>query len=105
MKFIKGMPNIKIFQNDNYMLEIKTVQKFDEDEDRIILKCAEEISEFKRGFICDIETIYIVESDNGDNVVKELSMRNDIIKNLVLVYMNKCSQFGYITEFEYIFYK
>jgi len=102
MKFIKGMPNIKIFQNDNYMLEIKTVQKFDEDEDRIILKCAEEISEFKRGFICDMETIYIVESDN---VVKELSIRSDIIKNLVLVYMNKCSQFGYITEFEYIFYK
>ena len=102
MKFINGMPDIKIFQNDNYMLEIKTVQKFDEDEDRIILKCAEEISEFKRGFICDMETIYIVESDN---VVKELSMRNDIIKDLVLVYINKCSQFGYVTEFEYIFYK
>jgi len=101
MKFIKGTPNIKIFQNDKYILEINTVQKFDENEDKVILKCAEEISEFKRGFVCDMNYSHTVENIDS----KVISERIDIMKELVLVYINKYSQYGYTTEFEYVFYK
>ena len=101
MKFIKGVPDLKILQNDQYIFEIKSVQRFDEDEDRVILKCAEEISEFKRGFVCDMNCSFTVE----DTILKVMNMRNDTIKDLVLVYINKQSQYGYIPEFEYVFYK
>ena len=40
-----------------------------------------------------------------DTILKVMNMRNDIIKDLVLVYINKQSQYGCITEFEYVFYK
>jgi hypothetical protein len=103
MKFIKNVPNLKISQNNQYIFEIKTVQKFDEDEDRVILKCAEEILEFKRGFVCDMNCIYtIIETDDDFKTIGE---RVDIIKDLILVYINKYSQYDELTEFEYIFYK
>lgn len=87
MKFIKGVPNIKISQNDKYIFEINTVQKFNEDEDRIILKCAEEVPEFQRGFVCNMDCIYMVEKIENNNS-KIIDERNDTIKDLVLVYIN-----------------
>ena len=40
-----------------------------------------------------------------NTILKVMNMRNDTIKDLVLVYINKQSQYGYIPEFEYVFYK
>lgn len=105
MKFIKGVPDIKISQNGKYIFEINTVQKFIESEDKIILKCAEEIPEFKRGFVCDMDCIYIIIDTDDPNFQKIISERSDTIKDLVLVYINKHSQYDEVTEFEYIFYK
>lgn len=39
MIFITGVQNIKVKVNDDYIFEIKTVQTFEEWEDRVILKC------------------------------------------------------------------
>ena len=104
MKFIESVPNIKISQNNQYILEIRSVQKFNEDENKIILKCAEEVVDFKRGFVCDMECSFqLVEVNvSKNNVVNE---RIDIIKDLVLVYINKDTQYGYVPDFEYVFYK
>ena len=71
MIFIKGVPNIKIKYNNVYMFEIKTVKVFKEYEDRIILKCAEEIPEFKRGFVCDMELIFNAFNINAEIVQKK----------------------------------
>jgi hypothetical protein len=102
MKFIKDLPNIIISQNDQYMFEIRSVQKFNEDENRVILKCAEEISEFKRGYVCDMECYFrLIENEENNEVGK----RVDTVRDLVLVYINKNVEFGYVSDFEYVFYK
>jgi len=65
---------------------------------------AEEVVDFKRGFVCDMECSFqLVEVNvSENNVVNE---RIDIIKDLVLVYINKDTQYGYVPDFEYVFYK
>lgn len=102
MKFIKGLPNIIISQNNQYMFEIRSVQKFNEDENKIILKCAEEIPAFKRGYVCDMGCYFELVENDENNKVGE---RVDVIRDLVLVYINKDIEFGYVSDFEYVFYK
>lgn len=102
MKFIKNVPNIKILQNNQYILEIKSVQTFREIQDKVILQCAEEIPMFKRGYICDMECHFqlidsICQENDGERI--------DVIKDLVLVYINKDINFDYMPQFEYVFYK
>jgi hypothetical protein len=101
MNFIKGMPNIKILKDNKYMFDITTVQKFDEKEDKIILQCAEDIPEFMRGFVCDMDCRFQIVNENCENKYE----RNSINKDLVLVYINKDLQYNYMPSFEYIFFK
>ena len=102
MKFIKDISNIIILQNDHCKFEIRSVQGFNEDENKIILKCAEDISEFKKGYVCDMECHFqlidsICQENDGERI--------DVIKDLVLVYINKDMNFDYMPQFEYVFYK
>ncbi len=101
MKFIKDLPDIIILQNNQYKFNIKSVQKFNEDESRVILKCVEDISEFKKGYVCDMECHFpLVEIDGV-----EVGKRIDTIRDLVLVYINKDIESEYAPSFEYVFYK
>lgn len=104
MKFIKDVPNIIILQNDHCKFEIRSVQKFNEDENKIILKCAEDISEFKKGYVCDMECHFQLTGNDGNNNY-EAGKRIDTIRDLVLVYTNKDIQMEYAPSFEYVFYK
>jgi hypothetical protein len=101
MNFIKGVPIIKISQNNKYLFNITTVQKFKENEDKVILQCAEDIPEFMRGYICNMDCHFKVVNENCENKYE----RNSIIKDLVLVYINKDLQYNYMPSFEYIFFK
>lgn len=101
MNYIKGMPNIKILKNNIYMFDITTVQKFDEKEDKIILQCAEDVPEFMRGFVCDMDCHFQVVNQFGENKYE----RNNINKDLVLVYVNKNIEYNYMPSFEYVFFK
>lgn len=102
-KYILDLPNITIidhFNNNTY--EINTVQSYEEDDDRVVLQCAEHTPYFKRGFVCDVICNFSVR-DNESSITKEV--RTDSIKDSVLVYINKVSRFGETTQFQYIFYK
>jgi len=101
MNFIKDIPSIKILKNNKYMFDITTVQKFNETEDKIILQCTEDVPEFMKGFVCDIDCHYQIVNGN----YKKEYERNNIIKDLVLVYINKNAECNYIPKFEYIFFK
>lgn len=102
MNIIKGVPNIKLIINNQQIKVINTIQSFKEDEYKVLLKCAEEIPEFKRGLVCDL----YYEFELYDLKSQEISgMRGDFIRDLVLVYINKRADIEYLPQFEYVFYK
>lgn len=103
MKFIShSVPDVTVVSDDKgYELNIKTMQYLDEQEDRVCLKCAEYIPIFKRGFTCNLVCHY--ETTNRDQKDKE--KYSDVIKDLVLVYINKSWDIESIPSFEYVFYK
>lgn len=80
---------------------ITTIQYFNEDEDRVILQCAENVSIFKRGFVCDMEVIFSLVDASGNKIGE----RSEMVEDLVLVYINKKAGYDYVPEFEYVFYK
>lgn len=98
MKFIKNVPDILV--NDIY--EIKTVQYFVEDEDRVILRIAEYIPQFTRGYVCDMAFSFsLVDSDTCEVDSAYYSHAND----LVLVTIRKTADMDSFPQFEYVFYK
>ena len=98
MKFIKGVPDILV--NDTY--EIKTVQYFDEDEDRVILRIAEYVPQFARGYVCDmVFSFQLIDKDTYEVENAYCSHVND----LVLVTIRKTAEIMSPPQFEYVFYK
>ena len=98
MKFIKGVPDILV--NDTY--EIKTVQCFDEDEDRVILSIAEYVPQFARGYVCDMVFSFpLIDGDTYE--VGDIYCNH--INDLVLVHIRKTADTDSLPQFEYIFYK
>lgn len=77
---------------------IDTIQSFYEDSSTVALKCAEYISEFVRGFVCDILVVMSAVDAN------QIRTETETIRDLVLVYIEK-EYDGSIPEFTYIFYK
>lgn len=103
MKFIKtSVPDIRVIPNhDKPAFNIDSMQYLDETDDRVYLKCAEYVGEFKRGFVCDLITYY--DTVNSDREDKE--SHSDTIRDLVLVYVNKTYDIEFRPVFEYIFFK
>lgn len=98
MKFIKEIPSILV----NDIFKIETVQYFEEDEDRIILRVAEYIPQFTRGYVCDMVFIFpLIDGDTYEEDSAYYSHAND----LVLVYIRKTVESGSLPQFEYVFYK
>ena len=98
MKFIKGVPDILV----NDIFEIKTVQYFDEDEDRVILRIAEYVPQFIRGYVCDMVLSFpLIDSDTYEVNDMHCSHVND----LVLVHIRKTADMDSSPQFEYVFYK
>ena len=101
MQFLRNVPIIKIM-NNTQDFTITSLQKFDEDEDRIIIRCAEYVSNFVRGFVCDMACNFIIVEENGiDKGVKQTIL----IPDLVLVHIRKEVICGDVPQFEYVFYK
>lgn len=98
MRLLYNVPDIKI-NND---FTIKSVQEFDEDDDKLYLKVAEYVPQFQRGFVCDMECNFMV-VENGDTTPIDTYITT--IKDLVLVHINKRVDCESIPEFEYVFYK
>ncbi len=102
MKFKdNSVPDVTVISNGEFQFEIKTMQELVEGEDRVILKCAEHIDDFKRGYTCDLVCNYEIVDRNREN--KELRVED--IRDLVLVYVNKYWSIERFTEYEYVFYK
>lgn len=98
MKFIKGVPSILV--NDAFKIE--TVQYFDEDEDRIILRVAEYVPQFARGYVCDmVFSFSLIDRDTYEEDSTYYSHAND----LVLVHIRKTADMESFPQFEYVFYK
>ena len=98
MKFIKSVPNILI----NNSFKIETVQYFDEDEDRIILRVAEHTPQFEKGYVCDMVFKFpLIDRDTHEVDSAYYSHAND----LVLVHIRKTASIGDLPQFEYVFYK
>lgn len=98
MKFIKGVPDILV--NDTF--EIKTVQYFDEDEDKLILRIAEYVPQFIRGYVCDI--VFSFPLIDGVTYTTD-STYCSYINDLVLVHIRKNADMDSTPQFEYVFYK
>lgn len=102
MKFIKDfVPNITVVNDDGYVMDIKSMRYFDETEDRVVLKCAEFVKPFKRGFTCNLVQNFSIVDSNRENEEPQ----TDCIKDLVLVYINKYYGIDNFPEYEYIFFK
>jgi len=102
MNIIRYTPSINITIDNQLIKSINTIQEFYEYEDRIILKCAEDVPEFKRGLICDLDCEFELYDTNS---CEKTGTRKESVKNLVLVYINKSSDMESATQFEYTFYK
>lgn len=105
MEIIRQISKIEIFYKDEEdikCIEIKTWQDFDEDESTLTLQFAEYNPIFKRGLVCDIQyEIEIV--DCIDQEIKKT--HKDVLRNLVLVYVNKEISINSIPQYTYVFYK
>lgn len=98
MKIIKDVSNVLV----NGFFEIKTVQYFDEDEDRIILRIAEYVPQFVRGYVCDMTFCFsLIDRDTYETDSAYCSHARD----LVLVHIRKTADMDSFPQFEYIFYK
>lgn len=103
MEFLKSISGIMVLQNGNYIRDIASIQSLLEDENKVILQCAENLEEFQRGYTCDLEISFNKCNNTGELV--EDNDRLEIIKDLVLVYINKDVACGSPVQFTYIFYK
>ena len=102
MKFIKDfVPLVKVVKGDEVLFTIESMQELDEQDDRVYVKCAEYVDILKRGLTCDLDCSYQI-CDKYRNVVEE---NNDVIRDLVLVYVNKYMTIDGYPEFEYVFFK
>lgn len=102
MKFIKSsVPDVKVESANSDTFEIKSMQYLDESDDRVYLKCAEYVEQFKRGFVCDLVCEYETVNANQE----DSETQTDNIRDLVLVYVNKTYDNEYVPVFEYIFFK
>lgn len=103
MKIIKNyLPDIEVNPYSTNSFAIRSMQYFDEQDDRVIIKCAEYVDVFKRGFVCDLKLTYdVIDYPDYENVEEV----NELVRDLVLVYVNKYMTIESVPEFEYIFYK
>jgi len=102
MDVLKGVPNIRVI-NSKYDCQIDYVQSFDEDEDRLILRCAEYMQCFERGFICDMDCRFDIYDTELGKITGESKY---VVKDLLLVHIRKRTDVdSYIPQFEYVFYK
>lgn len=98
MKFISGVPDILV----NNAFKIESVQYFDEDDDMVVLKIAEYVPQFVRGYVCDMTFTFQLIGDCAEPTdASYCSHAND----LVLVYIRKTVDIDSIPSFEYVFYK
>lgn len=105
MEFLINVPSITVVskeKDENLSFAIETVQYYDEDESRIILRCSEYIPYFKRGFTCDFQLTIGIINENSDNLENK---HKDRIENLVLVHIRKCIDNASMWQYEYVFYK
>lgn len=105
MEIIRQISKIEIFYKDREDVkytEVKSWQDFDEDESTLTLRFAEFNPIFKRGLACDIQ--YELEIVNHINhEIKKT--HKDILRNLVLVYVNKEISMDSFPQYTYVFYK
>lgn len=101
MDFIIRVPKVKVIQNGKVIRQIDTIREYSDDEDRVRLECAEQIPEFKRGYICDLEVIFDVVNEGSVKV----GNHTEIIKDVLLVYINKDSGLDSMPTFENVFYR
>jgi len=86
--------------NDSF--KITTVQYFNEVEDKVIIRCAEYVPQFEKGYVCDMVLKFQLVNEKGIKTdLPYYSHSND----LVLVHIRKRVGVGEIPEFEYVFYK
>ena len=98
MKFTKEVPSVLV----NNTFKIETVHYFDEDEDRIILRVAEYVPQFTRGYVCDMVFSFpLIDRDAYEEDSAYYSHAND----LVLVHIRKTAEMGSFPQIEYVFYK
>lgn len=103
MKFYKdSVPYVSVIDHEaGFVMDIKSVQEVDEYEDTVRIKCGEFVEPFKKGYVCNLVFHYEVEEVNGDEIEK----KSDVVKDLVLVYINKRWDINGYPQIEYIFYK
>ncbi len=102
MKFNKDtIVDVKVIKSDERLYEIKTMQRLTENERRVTLRCAEHVDLFKRGFTCDLDCHYEISDFNMENE----EHRSYLIKDLVLVYINKSYDVNSYPVIDYVFYK
>jgi len=102
INYLNKLPDILVKNQKGESLQyIETLQKFKERQRTVLLQCVENVPTFKRGFICDLECCFPIRNENHEII----GQRVDIIKDLVLVYINKNADLDYVPIFTYIFYK
>lgn len=99
MKIIRDISSI-IVNDDIY---INTCQYFNEDENTIVLRVAEYVPQFIRGFVCDMKFTFSL-CDRFGNKIDDDHLNTET-KDLVLVHIRKTVNITDIPEFEYVFYK
>lgn len=97
MNIVRYVPDLEI----NEEFDIKTVQKFIEDDHTVIVRCAEYIPQFIRGFVCDMKCEYCLVDEKG----RDQEPFIEYLSDLVLVYIHKSCDMGSIPAFDYVFYK
>lgn len=105
MEIIRQISKIEVFYKDGEGVKctgIETWQDFDEDESTLTLRFAEFNPIFKRGLVCDIQ----YELEIVDCIDQEIKKTHkDVLRNLVLVYVNKEISINSIPQYTYVFYK
>ena len=101
MKFRTDVPDIKFMKDGKLQFEVKSVQEFEELEDRVIIRFAEHVDFLKRGYVCDIECEYLIVDQNESRI----DTYKETVKDLVLVYINQKYEVASIGYVEYTFYK
>lgn len=99
-RFVKEVSSLKITSGEEEF-EIELFQGFNESEDKFTLTCAEVVDQFKRGFTCDIQINFNLIDYNRVNA----GMKQEVIRDLVLVHIKKHMEYCNRPEFEYVFFK
>lgn len=100
--FYDNVPDVTVVtQEKDYQFIIKSTQYLNEDDDRVYLKCVEHVPMFKRGLVCDLIIHYATTDLNEENREEH----SDLIRDVVLVYINKEWDLEGMPQFEYVSYK